>query len=59
MHPVPDLSYRLLELLCREQAALSTTPGTRKELERMASEYAALADRLERQPPKAARSRET
>jgi hypothetical protein len=37
-HP-PNFSYRSLELLCRKQAALSSTPDTRKKLERMALEY--------------------
>lgn len=41
--------YRSLELLCREQAALSATSGARKELEAMAREYAAMADWLERE----------
>jgi hypothetical protein len=47
MHHLLNFSYRSLELLCRQQAALSATPDTRKELERMAREYAALADRLD------------
>jgi hypothetical protein len=44
-------SYRSLELLCRSQAAMSTTPETRTELERMALEYKRMADWLERQWP--------
>ncbi len=50
--PKPDYrnaSYRSLELLCRKQAALSSTSSVRRELEVMAREYAALADRLEHQ----------
>ena len=42
-------SYRSLELLCRQQAAISTTPGAKEELERLAREYAMLADWLHRQ----------
>ena len=41
--------YRSLELLCRQQAAISTTPGAKEELERLAREYAMLADWLDRQ----------
>jgi hypothetical protein len=44
----PNFSYRSLELLCRLQARISATPGTRNELERMAREYKALADWQER-----------
>jgi hypothetical protein len=44
-----DDSYRSLELLCRRQAHLSSTPQTRRELERMALEYKQLADWQERQ----------
>jgi len=44
-------SYRSLELLCRQQAALASNPGAREQLEAMAREYAAMADWLERQWP--------
>lgn len=44
-------SYRTLELLCRQQASICATPATRQELERMAAEYAAQADWLNRQSP--------
>ena len=47
--------YRSLELLCRQQAALSRTPETRKELERMALEYQRMADWLEQRRAEAAR----
>jgi hypothetical protein len=43
--------YRLLELLCRQQARLSATPAARTELERMALEYKQLADWQEHQRP--------
>ena len=49
MHHVPNFSYRSLEVLCRQQAAISITPGAREELERMAREYRLLADCLDRQ----------
>lgn len=39
-----SLTYRSLELLCRQQARLSATPGAQIELERMALEYKQLAD---------------
>jgi hypothetical protein len=42
-------------LLCRQQAALSSTPDARNELERMELEYRRLADWLERQWPEAER----
>jgi hypothetical protein len=45
----PSLSYRSLELLCRKQAALSSTKATRMALEEMAAEYRRLAEWLERQ----------
>jgi hypothetical protein len=48
-----NVSYRMLELLCRQQARLSTTPEARNELERMALEYTKLADWQERQWPEA------
>jgi hypothetical protein len=44
-------SYRSLELMCRQQAALSSSSAARQELEDMAREYAAMADWLERQWP--------
>src|SRR5215813_2867820 len=43
-----DLSNRSLELLCRTQAALSSTSDTRSELKQMALEYTRLADRQDR-----------
>jgi hypothetical protein len=43
-----NLSYRSLELLCRQQAKLAATPDARNELERMALEYKTLADWQER-----------
>jgi hypothetical protein len=49
MHRLANESYRSLELLCRAQAALSSTSGARKELEAMAREDAVMADWLERQ----------
>ncbi len=39
-----NFSYRSLACLCHQQAKLSTTPHTRKELERMALEYTQRAD---------------
>jgi hypothetical protein len=42
-------SYRSLELMCRQQAALSSSSAARQELEDMAREYAAMADWIERQ----------
>jgi hypothetical protein len=49
MHHSPNAPYRSLELLCREQAALSSNKETRSALEAMASEYRKLADWVERQ----------
>jgi hypothetical protein len=46
-------SYRSLALLCRQQAAISITPAAKKELERLAREYAMLADWLDRQQAEA------
>jgi uncharacterized lipoprotein YmbA len=51
MHHLVSESYRSLELLCRQQAALSSTTDARLELEAMAREYAAMADWLEQQWP--------
>jgi len=51
MHRPANLSYRSLELLCRQQAVLAATASTRDELERMALEYKELADWLDRQRP--------
>jgi len=51
MHHLANESYRSLELLCRKQAAISSSPSTRKELERMALEYKRLADWLDHQSP--------
>jgi hypothetical protein len=39
MHRSANLSYRSLELLCRQQAVLAANASTRDELERMALEY--------------------
>jgi hypothetical protein len=44
---MPNESYRSLELLCRHQAKLSSTPDAREELERMAEQYRRLADWVE------------
>jgi hypothetical protein len=55
MKDLTDCSWRSLELLCRQQAALSTTPDARAELERMALEYRRLADWLERRGPETER----
>jgi hypothetical protein len=49
-------SYRSLELLCREQAALSSSEEARRELEIMAGEYAVLADRADRERTECDRS---
>jgi hypothetical protein len=49
-HPVchlADFSYRSLELLCRKEAALASTPDTQRELLRMSLEYQRLADLLD------------
>jgi len=51
MHHPRNATYRSLEKLCRQQAALSATPAAREELESMAREYAALARRQEHQCP--------
>jgi len=51
MHRLANESYRSLELLCRAQAALCSSPSARQELEAMAREYAAMADWQERQSP--------
>jgi hypothetical protein len=51
MYHLANESYRSLELLCRKQAALSSTSAARQELEAMAREYAAMADWLMRQSP--------
>jgi hypothetical protein len=48
MHNPDGLSYRALETLCRQQATITSTPETKRELERMAREYAALAQFQER-----------
>jgi hypothetical protein len=55
MHRLANESYRSLELICRQQAALSTTSGARQELEVMAREYAAMADWLMQQQPEESR----
>jgi hypothetical protein len=44
----PPVSYRALELLCRQQAKLAATAEARNELERVALEYGQLADWQER-----------
>lgn len=49
MRHLPNVSYRSLELLCRQQAALASTSDTRHELERMALEYKRMADWQDRQ----------
>ncbi len=46
-----SFSYRALELLCRQQAKLSSSPDARNELERMAFEYKQLADWQDQQWP--------
>ena len=51
MHRLANESYRSLELMCRAQAALSSSSAARKELEAMAREYAAMADWVEQQAP--------
>jgi hypothetical protein len=48
MDRLQNASYRSLELLCRKQAALTSSSEARKELERMAREYQQLADLLDR-----------
>ena len=55
MHHHQNVHYRSLELICRQQAALSLTPETRKELERMALEYRRIADWLDQRRAEAAR----
>ena len=57
MHHPESKSYRSLELLCRTEAAISSTPATKMELERMAQEYKRLADWLDRQWPEADKSK--
>jgi hypothetical protein len=37
-HDLPNFSYRSLEAVCRAQAAMTSCPDTRRELERMALE---------------------
>jgi hypothetical protein len=49
MHHNSPASYRSLELLCRNQAALASTKETKTALEAMAAEYRKLADWAERQ----------
>jgi hypothetical protein len=44
-------SYRLLEALCRTQAAITATPAAKLELLKMAEEYKKLADWLDSQGP--------
>jgi len=56
MNDLPNSSWRSLELLCRQQAALSSTPDARNELERMELEYKRLADWSERQWPATGRA---
>jgi hypothetical protein len=51
MPHLQNFSYRSLERLCRMQARLASTRATRDELERMACEYATLADHHEQLPP--------
>ena len=52
---MPHRMYRALERNCQVQAALTQHKETREELEKMQSEYKAIADRLERQLPEADR----
>jgi hypothetical protein len=42
--PQQDESYRSLERLCREQAALTCHEDAKRELEAMAREYKQMAD---------------
>jgi hypothetical protein len=49
MRHLQNASYRSLELLCRKQAALSSTKEAKSALEVMAAEYRKLADWVERQ----------
>jgi hypothetical protein len=35
-HDLPNFSYRSLEAVCRAQAAMTSCPDTRRELERIA-----------------------
>jgi hypothetical protein len=51
-HDLPNVSYRSLEALCRAQAAMTSSPDARRELERMAREYKASADWLDWQRSK-------
>lgn len=48
-YDIQNVSYRSLEALCRAQAAITSCPETRRELERMALEYKASADLLDGQ----------
>jgi hypothetical protein len=52
------LNYRSLELICNEQAALTTNPTTRGTLLAMAAEYRTQAERLERERPTDVKSRD-
>ena len=48
----PPPTYRALAQLCRTQAALTSNEATKRELETMAEEYRAKAERAdERAPP--------
>jgi hypothetical protein len=49
MHHLATFSYRSLELLCRNQAAMASTDDTRRELLDMALEYQRLADSSDQQ----------
>jgi hypothetical protein len=50
--------FRELELVCRQQAELTTNEATRRALLAMADEYAKQAELLERQPPRDVNPRE-
>ncbi|MBV9249172.1 MAG: hypothetical protein JO227_08025 [Acetobacteraceae bacterium] len=47
-----DSSYRSLEQMCRQQAALTTHEETRRSLQQMADEFRRKADTQERPPDK-------
>jgi hypothetical protein len=57
MHHLQNASYRTLELVCRRQAAISSTTQARILLEDMAAEYRKLADFVERQSQPVPRER--
>lgn len=49
---MPTNSYRSLEQMCRQQAALTTHDETRRSLQEMADEFRRKADTEERPPIK-------